>query len=116
MTPQSPQVTHTGPSYYVIGETKDIEYRLTLSKGNLRVIKNGTLKGYKRIEDADKINKLQKKDWHETELKNENDDVAYIIQYCVVKTQNGYKKRYRIAGKDTKRFFKVPDEAWMYYS
>lgn len=46
----------------------------------------------------------------------ENDDVAYIIQYCVVKTQNGYKKRYRIAGKDTKRFFKVPDEAWMYYS
>ena len=115
MTPQSPQVTHTGPSYYVIGETKDIEYRLTLSKENFRVIKNDVIKEYKRIEDADKINRLQKKVWHEKGLKNGNDDVAYIIQYCVVKTQNGNKKRYRIAGKDTKKFFKVPDEAWMYY-
>ena len=99
----------------MIGKTKNIEYRLTLSKGNLRVIKNDILKEYKRIEDADKINRLQKKVWHEKGLKNGNDDVAYIIQYCVVKTQNGNKKRYRIAGKDTKKFFKVPDEAWMYY-
>lgn len=99
----------------MIGETKDIEYRLTLSKGNFRVIKNDVIKEYKRIEDADKINRLQKKVWHEKVLKNGNDDVAYIIQYCVVKTQNGNKKRYRIAGKDTKKFSKVPDEAWMYY-
>lgn len=103
----------------MIGETKNIEYRLTLSKGNFRVIKNDVIKEYKRIEDADKINKLNeqiKKGWHRIgRLKNGNDDVAYIIEYCVVQKKNSKKKRYRIAGKDTKKLFEVPDEAWMYY-